>query len=232
MSNLLTEEEIKQISDDAFLSPNIMDFARAIESAKREGYEYAKLLAETMFAKHYASDPEYASGEVVWSACDNLSGVLTQIDNMLCGLVRQREQSEPVVRVNVFAPVYGEKPRIVPLIDLATLPLGSHDLYAAPQPERILWKPLTDVQWMNIVNHEHAWESHSKEDAVHGAVKMVEAQLRLNNAPQPAPEGMVLVPRKMTVAVGCAWKDAMDAGAKLQEMWDAMIAAAEQEAKP
>lgn len=48
--------------------------------------------------------------------------------------------------------------------------------------------------------------------------------------PAPAPEGMVLVPRKMTVAVGCAWKDATDAGATLQEMWDAMIAAAEKEA--
>jgi hypothetical protein len=40
------------------------------------------------------------------------------------------------------------------------------------------WKPLTDVQWMNIVNHDRAWESYSKDEAVHEAVKMTEAKLK------------------------------------------------------
>jgi hypothetical protein len=40
------------------------------------------------------------------------------------------------------------------------------------------WKSLTDVQWMNIVNHDHAFENHDKESAVHLAVKMTEAKLK------------------------------------------------------
>ncbi len=36
---------------------------------------------------------------------------------------------------------------------------------------------LTDVQWMNIVNHDHAYAGYSKDDAVHLAVKMTVAKL-------------------------------------------------------
>lgn len=43
------------------------------------------------------------------------------------------------------------------------------------------WVPLSDVQWMNIVNHDKAWESYSKDDAVHEAVKMTEAKCKENN---------------------------------------------------
>ena len=43
------------------------------------------------------------------------------------------------------------------------------------------WLKLSDVQWMNIVNHEHAYESYDKEDAVHMAVKMAEKKLEENN---------------------------------------------------
>jgi acyl-CoA thioesterase len=49
-----------------------------------------------------------------------------------------------------------------------------------------VWVPLSDVQWMNIVNHEHAWLYQSKEEAIHEAVKMTEAKCRENNStPQP-----------------------------------------------
>lgn len=44
------------------------------------------------------------------------------------------------------------------------------------------WKPLTDVQWMNIVNHDRAYESYSKDDAVHEAVKRTEAKLKEINS--------------------------------------------------
>jgi hypothetical protein len=43
------------------------------------------------------------------------------------------------------------------------------------------WQRLWDTQWMNIVNHDRAFESYSKEDAVHLAVKMTEERLRKNN---------------------------------------------------
>lgn len=51
------------------------------------------------------------------------------------------------------------------------------------------WKALTDVQWMNIVNHDHAYHGYSKDDAVHYAVKATEAKLKEINAapPQSAP---------------------------------------------
>lgn len=49
------------------------------------------------------------------------------------------------------------------------------------------WKALSDVQWMNIVNHDRAYESFSKEEAVHEAVKRTEAKCREVNEPRLAP---------------------------------------------
>jgi hypothetical protein len=63
-------------------------------------------------------------------------------------------------------------------------PLFEHP---APIPEG--WRPLTDVQWMNIVNHAHAWQSYDKEEAIHEVVKMVESKLRDNNLPMAARSG-------------------------------------------
>jgi len=43
------------------------------------------------------------------------------------------------------------------------------------------WVKLWDSQWVNIVNHDHCYESMDKEEAVHLAVKMTEERCRLNN---------------------------------------------------
>lgn len=61
--------------------------------------------------------------------------------------------------------------------------LDSEQLFDDVEDEikKAAWKPLTDVQWMSIVNHDHAFDSYDKEDAVHEAVKMVEAILEENN---------------------------------------------------
>lgn len=57
----------------------------------------------------------------------------------------------------------------------------------ASSPVAQQWRGLSDVQWMNIVNHDHAYENFSKDDAVHEAVKRTEAKLReLNAAPSTA----------------------------------------------
>ena len=48
------------------------------------------------------------------------------------------------------------------------------------------WKPLTDVQWMNIVNLNHAWRNVDKEDAINEVVKLVEAKCKENNLATPA----------------------------------------------
>ena len=55
---------------------------------------------------------------------------------------------------------------------------------AASAPEG--WKSLTDVQWMNIVNLNHAWRNVDKEDAINEVVKLVEAKCKENNLATPA----------------------------------------------
>ena len=46
------------------------------------------------------------------------------------------------------------------------------------------WQPLNDVQWLNIVNHDHAYANWGKEYAIQHAVKMTEAKLKeINVAP-------------------------------------------------
>jgi hypothetical protein len=61
---------------------------------KDNTYGYAKSLAESLFEKHYAHEEHYASGSVVWEVSDTTIGVLTQIDNMVCTLVRQDDRPE------------------------------------------------------------------------------------------------------------------------------------------
>ena len=66
--------------------------------------------------------------------------------------------------------------------------------------EPVAWKGLSDVQWMNIVNHDSCYLNQDKEDAVHLAVKLTEARLKGNNTtPQPCPkcsEGLVSVTKE------------------------------------
>ena len=51
-------------------------------------YSEACNLATALFKKHFAHLPDYASGQVVWSLCDSTAGVISQIDNMVSGLVQ------------------------------------------------------------------------------------------------------------------------------------------------
>ena len=58
--------------------------ALAEQPAQQDEYGYAKRLAEWLWQKHYAKDaPD-------WVPFDNLAGVLTQIDNMVCRLVKEQ----------------------------------------------------------------------------------------------------------------------------------------------
>ena len=61
-------------------------------------------------------------------------------------------------------------------------------LRASPAIATEGWKSLTDVQWMNIVNLNHAWRNVDKEDAINEVVKLVEAKCKENNlAAAPTP---------------------------------------------
>ncbi len=39
--------------------------------------------------------PDFASGQAVWSLCDSTAGVISQIDNMVSGLVQPPTQTQP-----------------------------------------------------------------------------------------------------------------------------------------
>ena len=49
------------------------------------------------------------------------------------------------------------------------------------------WVPLSDSQWLNIVNADNAWYGYEKSEAILEVVKLVEASLKLNNSSAPQP---------------------------------------------
>ncbi|MNV17597.1 hypothetical protein D3C71_1083900 [compost metagenome] len=48
----------------------------------------AQRLAQALFQRHFSQDDDYVSGRVKWEVLDDLPGVLSQIDNMVSGLVQ------------------------------------------------------------------------------------------------------------------------------------------------
>ena len=61
---------------------------------ERETYGYAKRLAEFIWEKHYKKEsPD-------WTPLPDVLGVLTQIDNMTCGL----EKAKPEMPTKIFGP--------------------------------------------------------------------------------------------------------------------------------
>lgn len=74
------------------VSSQILTLERMLQERDKEieaTYNEAKRLAEWLFKTHYAADEDYASGNVVFEVCDTVAGVISQIDNMLSGLVRK-----------------------------------------------------------------------------------------------------------------------------------------------
>lgn len=57
-------------------------------------YRAAARLAECLFKKHFSQEEHYASGRVVWGLCDSTAGVISQIDNMVCQLVKPKEPEQ------------------------------------------------------------------------------------------------------------------------------------------
>ena len=137
----LALEALKQI-DEAMPFPVAKLAQKVIKEALAQPeqdntYTYASSLATTIWQKHYIKEsPKFA-------LLDTTEGVLTQIDNMTCGLVREKPaqpEQEPV----------GE---IVDAIEGAfkcsftkMLPVGTK-LYTTP-PQR---KPLTDEEIQHLL---------------------------------------------------------------------------------
>ena len=59
-----------------------------LRAEQAQAMSEASSLAMSLFRKHYSSDPDYASGAVKFGLCDELRGVISQIDNMSTGLTR------------------------------------------------------------------------------------------------------------------------------------------------
>ena len=134
-------------SDDAPALQGVRMRKQKAEKALREAlaqpeqdntYIYASSLATAIWQKHYMKEsPKFA-------LLDTTEGVLTQIDNMTCGLVREKPaqpEQEPVAWV-----CYGSSDSEMhdvdfEQIDVDALPVGTM-LYATP-PQR---KPLTDEE--------------------------------------------------------------------------------------
>ena len=68
----------------------------ALEQPQDIAYHEAVSLAKWLFRKHFAHEEDYASGCVVWGPCDTTVGVISQIENMVCGLVRQQPPRQPL----------------------------------------------------------------------------------------------------------------------------------------
>ncbi len=69
-------------------------FAELVCQDERETYGYAKRLAEFIWEKHYKKEsPD-------WTPLPDVLGVLTQIDNMTCGL----EKAKPEMPTKIFGP--------------------------------------------------------------------------------------------------------------------------------
>ena len=51
-------------------------------------YSEACNLATALFKKHFAHLQDFASGQAVWGLCGSTAGVISQIDNMVSGLVQ------------------------------------------------------------------------------------------------------------------------------------------------
>ena len=108
----------------------------------------AASLAQWLFKKHFAHEEHYASGQVVWGLCDTTAGVISQIDNMVCKLVREQEQGEPV------AWLYPEGLEALQAGKCWTAYPTKHDSCTIPlslcTPQQRTWARLTDeeAQWL------------------------------------------------------------------------------------
>lgn len=80
-----------------FLVASLTEAREELRKAKLQqpdsAHQAACSLATRVFKKHFSKDVEYASGKVTWCLCDTTAGVISQIDNMVCGLVEPAAQA-------------------------------------------------------------------------------------------------------------------------------------------
>ena len=116
-----------------------------------EAYGYAKYLAECIWEKHYKEESPH------WRPFDNTLGVLTQIDNMTCGLEKAQPEQKPVAPILLIENRGTPEERVI-------------QLYTAP-PNRE-WVGLTEKERDKIIlGRQQRWE----------IAHMIEAKLQEKN---------------------------------------------------
>ena len=127
-------------------------------------YVYASKLAKTMWQKHYMKEsPKF-------ELLDTTEGVLTQIDNMTCGLVREKpaqpaQEAKSVTYEEVANAMNSLMRGDTTQVQVA-LEMGNKKLYTTP-PQRT-WVDLTPQDLNDIFKI-----SHTGEGAVYLALKII-----------------------------------------------------------
>jgi hypothetical protein len=139
-----TREKIKHPEGTEWYDQAITAIKEALAQEQDGTYVYASNLAKTIWQKHYMKEsPKFA-------LLDTTEGVLTQIDNMTCGLVREKPaqpEQEPVA-YGTWDTMLGKGHRMMMVRldkgqDGCTVPL-----YITP-PQRT-WVGLTDEERQDI----------------------------------------------------------------------------------
>lgn len=76
---------------------NLCDAADTIDTLRTqlaEAQREAVSLARSLFKRHYAQEPHYASGEIEWEPFNEPASVITQIDNMIAGICAQLAEAQ------------------------------------------------------------------------------------------------------------------------------------------
>jgi hypothetical protein len=150
------------------------DVVAALAQTEQDNiYGYASSLATAIWQKHYMKDSPK------WKPLDTTEGVLTQINNMTCGLIKEKSaqpEQEPVAYINVekrrleFAePMVWHTPTV---INLERIPLYTHQR---------TWIGLTGDDWKQITRKaNYHWEMTTSEYAERIG-ELTEAKLKEKN---------------------------------------------------
>ena len=145
-----------EIADEAITA---IKEALAQPEQETQAYREAAQLAKWLFKKHYAQEEHYASGRVVWGLCDTTSGVILQIDNMVCKLVLPKEQEQEPVAWAMLHDNGHFIDAIHPDEHARVEGKYIHPLYTTP-PQR---KPLSDEEIYSLADSLEIWNEDDEE---------------------------------------------------------------------
>ena len=87
--------DIEQVKGQEAIAALSEALAQPAAQPTEPAYTEAVSLATALFKKHFAHEEHYVSGRIVWAPCDTTAGVISQIDNMVSGLIQPTTQQEP-----------------------------------------------------------------------------------------------------------------------------------------